>query len=182
MHIADIVNLVKWEELSEIILCGHSYGGCVVRGASEELGDRIASVIYVDAYLPKNGESLMDLFPVAQVEDARRMVREMGNGWKIAPLPAAAFNVNPNDAAWVDAQCTPQSLASFEEKIKLSKNILPVRGGMYISAMNYTPPSAIAVSRARADANGWRTESLQCGHDIMIDLPQELSQLLLEFA
>jgi pimeloyl-ACP methyl ester carboxylesterase len=181
-HIADIVNLVRWEGLSNVILCGHSYGGCVISGAAEQLGELVSSLVYIDAYVLQDGESLLDLFPVEQVEEARRMVQSTGEGWKISPLPAAVFNVDPNDSEWVDAQCTPQPLASFEEPIVLTRGAAPVRGGMYILATNYGEPFPMTASRDRAKKKGLRCESLPCGHEVMLDLPNELTDLLLQYA
>ena len=62
-HITDVVNLIRWEELSGIVLCGHSYGGCVITGVADRLSDRIAALVYLDAFVPEDGQSLYDILP-----------------------------------------------------------------------------------------------------------------------
>ena len=62
-HIADIVNLIKWEELSDVVLCGHSYAGCVITGAPDQIPDRIKALVFLGAFLLENGESIMDIVP-----------------------------------------------------------------------------------------------------------------------
>src|SRR5687768_1637622 len=60
-HITDVVNVMKWEELSGIVLCGHSYGGMVVSGVAEQMADKIASIVFLDAFVPENGDAMADL-------------------------------------------------------------------------------------------------------------------------
>src|SRR6202167_6610182 len=62
-HVADVVNLIEWEELSDIVLVGHSYGGMVVTGVADALPDRVRSLVYLDAFVPKNGEALLNFLP-----------------------------------------------------------------------------------------------------------------------
>jgi pimeloyl-ACP methyl ester carboxylesterase len=60
-HIEDVVNLIRWEELSDVVLCGHSYGGCVITGVADRLPNRIGAMVYLDAFTPEDGESLFDI-------------------------------------------------------------------------------------------------------------------------
>jgi len=82
-HIADVMNLIRWEELSDVVLCGHSYGGCVVTGVADRMPDRIRALVYVDAFVPENGQSLHDTLPAeqkhAQVEGARKTGERTGS-------------------------------------------------------------------------------------------------------
>jgi Alpha/beta hydrolase family len=112
-HIADIVNLIQWEELSQVVLCGHSYGGCVVTGVADRVPDRIAELVYLDAFVPENGQSLHDTLP-PEVRDAQvQGAQQIGDGWRVPPIPAEVFNVNSRDLDWVNRQCTMQPLATF---------------------------------------------------------------------
>jgi pimeloyl-ACP methyl ester carboxylesterase len=178
-HIADGVNLLRWEDLSDVILCGHSYGGSVIRGIADRVPERIRTLVYLDAFVPEDGESLFDLAP----EHARHMrlqAQTTGSGWNVPPIPAESFNVNPRDAAWVNAQCTPQSIASFEERIKLNRLPSRTHDTFYILATGWDD-SPFRAAHERAKAKGWRTHSVNCGHEVMLDLPGELTDLLLEF-
>ena len=63
VHVDDVVNLLRWEELDDVILCGHSYGGCVISGAADAVPDQIAALAYLDAFLLEEGEGLHNLLP-----------------------------------------------------------------------------------------------------------------------
>jgi pimeloyl-ACP methyl ester carboxylesterase len=181
-HIADVANLIRLEELSDVILCGHSYGGCVMSGAADRVPNRIRALVYLDAFILENGEALIDLLPPEQVERMRRMAQDAGDGWKVPPIPAEAFKVNPRDSAWVDRQCTPQSLAAFEERIKLTNSFTLIKDVTHILATGYTEGSPFPACHERAKKKGWKTRTIPCGHDVMLDLPEELTALLLDFA
>src|ERR1044071_8351325 len=98
-HIDDVVNLIRWEELSDVVLCGHSYGGAVVRGAADRVASQISALVYLDAFLVGNGQCVYDTLPEAQRDRQLELVHSVGDGWKVPPIPAEAFHVNESDAA-----------------------------------------------------------------------------------
>lgn len=181
-HVQDIVNVIKYENISDAILCGHSYGGMVITGVANQIPERIRSLVYIDAYVPADGESLTDIqgpeMAAAYVAQARE------TGGMIPPIQASVFNVNEADVAWVDSLSLPQPLGTF---------VQAVRGGVDAPAL-----SAINRSFIFAGANGgdwfvpthlrlrdhpdWRVHEVDCGHNIMLDRPGELASLLLEGA
>jgi pimeloyl-ACP methyl ester carboxylesterase len=181
-HIADVVNLIRWEELSDVILCGHSYGGFVISGAADCIPDRIRALVYLDAFVPEDGECLFDLLPPEQVQRTRQQAQVSGDGWKVAPIPAEVFQVNPRDRAWVNAQCTPQPLACFEERIKLTGGLGRIQDVTHILATGFREGSPFPPCHERAKTRGWKTRTMACGHDVMLDLPGELTAFLLELA
>jgi pimeloyl-ACP methyl ester carboxylesterase len=127
------VNLIKWEELSDVVLCGHSYAGCVITGVADQIPDRIKALVFLDAFVLENGESLMDIVPPEVARAIRDQAKVAGEGWKVNPLPAHILGVrDPHDAAWVDAQCTPQAIATFEERIKLTGNLEHIQDIAYM--------------------------------------------------
>src|SRR5205809_2952479 len=87
-HILDIVNLIRWEELSDIVLCGHSYGGCVISGVADRIPDRIRALVYLDAFVPENGENLGQHVPGPLFNQLLEGVTKVGDGWKVPPIPA----------------------------------------------------------------------------------------------
>ena len=180
-HIDDIVGLIRWEELGDIVLVGHSYGGCVVTGVADRIGEKIAALVYLDAFVPQDGQSLHDALPPEQRMAQLDGSEASGEGWLVPPIPAAAFNVNPADRDWVDAQCTPQPLSCFDQKARLKHDRPPVRAIHYILATDWagTPFGQFA---DKARSNGWPTREMACGHDVMLDRPEELTQALLEIA
>ena len=93
-HIADILSLIQWEELSRIILCGHSYGGFVISGVADRIPDRIRALVYLDAFVPEDGECLFDLVSPEMAAGMRRQAATSGDGWKVDPIPGEVFQVN----------------------------------------------------------------------------------------
>ena len=85
-----------------MILCGHSYGGGVIRGTADRAPERIRKLVYLDAFVPEDGESLFDLAP-EHAQLLRLQAQTAGAGWKVPPIPAERFNVNLRDAVWVNA-------------------------------------------------------------------------------
>lgn len=177
-HIADVVNMIRWEELSEVILCGHSYGGCVISGAADQIPERIGALVYLDAFVLEDGESVFDILGDAGTR-MREQARATGDGWKVALIPAEVFGVNAADRASVNAQCTPQAIACFEQKIRLTGGLNRIRNVTHILATGFREGSPFPVSHERARQRGWRTETVACGHDVMLDLPEELARTLL---
>ena len=180
-HVDDVANLIRWEELDSVILCGHSYGGCVISGVAELLTERIAALVYLDAFLLEDGECLHDLLPAEHREMQVSLANEFGEGWRVPPIPAEVFNVNPLDRDWVDRQCTPQPLATFQQSIRLSGGPSPISRNHFIYASDWegTP---FAVSYDRAKARRWTTSEIACGHDVMLDRPEALTSELLQMA
>jgi pimeloyl-ACP methyl ester carboxylesterase len=178
-HIEDVMNLIRWEELSDVILCGHSYGGCVISGVADRVPDRIRSLVYLDAFVLEDGESLHDLLPEDQRQQQLDGVKNAGEGWKVPPIPGEFFNVNAQDLAWMNGQCTVQPLATFQQKIRLTGAFRKVQKVAFILATGYAH-SPFMPSYEKAKARGWKTLSMPCGHDVMLDMPAELTLALAE--
>ena len=179
-HVTDIVNLIEWERLADVVLCGHSYGGFVVSGVAEQAADAIASIVFLDAFLPKDGERMADLLSPKPREALQALVAQ--GATTMPPIPAAVFQVNEKDRAWVDGLCTPQPLAALTQPIKLTGARDRIAKKSYIRAKGYPSPSFDAAhERARSDAS-WRHYEVPCGHDVMVDMPERLAEILLEVA
>jgi pimeloyl-ACP methyl ester carboxylesterase len=175
-HIADIANLLRWEELSDVVLVAHSYGGFVARHVVDRHPDRIRHVVYLDAFVPEDGQSLNDHAP-AFADMFRAQAREQGEGWRIPPVPSGVFAVNPEDAPWMDAQCTPHPLSTFEEPARLSGAGERVPAS-YVLAGDF-PGSPFPPFAEAARQKGWPCDTLAGGHDLMLDAPGEVAALLM---
>ncbi|MGO1077755.1 alpha/beta fold hydrolase [Inquilinus sp. CA228] len=177
-HVEDLANLLVWEELRDIVLVGHSYGGIVIRQVADRLPDRMRALVYLDAFVPEDGHCLNDYLP-DQGQRFRDQAAASGDGWKVPPPPAAYFAVNAADAAWVDGLCTMQPLSSFAAPVRLSGACDGVANIGYVLATGF-PGSPFPQFHAAAAERGWWWADLPCGHDIMVDMPAELTALLLE--
>ena len=179
-HILDIVNLIRWEELTDIVLCGHSYGGCVVSGVADRLPERIRALVYLDAFVLEDGQNQMQHLSEACSRQFREGAENLGEGWKVPPVSAAAFNVNAADREWVDRQCTMQPIETMLQRLHLTGGIETVKNVTFIRAAGYSEGSPFPPFYEKANARGWTTRTVPCGHDVMLDLPEELSALLVE--
>jgi len=180
-HITDVVNLIRWEELSGVVLCGHSYGGCVITGVADRLSDRIAALVYLDAFVPEDGQSLFDILPTFYKTSQLEAAQRDGGGWRVPHIPAEVFNVSAGDREWVNRQCTMQPIATFQQVIKLIGKGDPVKRVTFILATDF-PDSPFPAFYERAKVRGWKTLTMPCGHDVMLDRPEELTGALLEIA
>jgi pimeloyl-ACP methyl ester carboxylesterase len=180
-HIEDVVNLIEWEELSDVVLCGHSYGGCVISGVADRVPNGIGTLIYLDAFVLRDGQSLHVTLPPFQKEMQLEGATRAGDGWKVPPIPAEVFNANTIDRAWVNRQCTPQPLATLHQAIKLRGNADTIKNVTFVLATAFNDSPFLQFYK-EAKAKGWNTLTLACGHDVMLDLPEKLTQVLVEVA
>ncbi|MDE1974741.1 MAG: alpha/beta hydrolase [Hyphomicrobiales bacterium] len=178
-HISDVANDIKWKELKDIVLVGHSYGGMVISGVAETMEQAIASFVMLDAFMPENDQSVIDLWPAPMREGL--LAAERGGATTIPPRAAALFKVNEKDCAWVDAQCTPQPIKCFLQKLPLTGARERIARKTYIRAAGYENPYFNA-GLASARAKKWRTYEVPCGHDVMLDMPERLTEILQDVA
>ena len=181
-HVTDIANVLRWEELSDVVLCGHSYGGMVISGVADRMPDRIRSLVYLDAFVPVDGQSTFDFMPAERVQMFKDGARAKGDGWRMPPIPAAVFKVREEHQAWVDAQCTPHPLACFEDKIHLTGARERIARKTFILATDYNPSAFQGIAERLRHDPSWKIHTLPCGHDTMVDLPRETADILLKEA
>jgi pimeloyl-ACP methyl ester carboxylesterase len=176
-HVADVANLLHYDDLRDVVLCGHSYGGCVIAGAIERAPERIASAVFLDAFIPQNGQAVFDIVPPEQ--RARQLEAIAGaGGIALPPIPAANFRVNAADRAMVDARCVPQPAGTFGERIVLTDAQARVAHRSFVRATAYPSVTFDRFRGAAADA-GWTVYDVPCGHDVMLDDPDRLVEILL---
>ncbi len=173
-HIQDILNVIKYEDLRDIVLIGHSYGGMVATGVADRARDRIAQLIYLDAFVPDDGQSLLDLN-----EPARQRMQELaksGDGWRVPPNPTPS-DTPPADVEWLSARRVDMPIKCFEMKRALA---LP---RSYIYATRITPADTFGPFAARAKSEpGWRYHEIDASHSPAVTAPDALMALLQKIA
>jgi len=179
-HVTDIVNVLRYEDLRDVVLCGHSYGGLVVSGVVEAVPERIAALVFLDAFVPENGQSLLDLLP--ETIRAHQIEAAAANAGFLPPLSAEYFGVNERDRAYVDAQCVPQPLATFREALVLTGAREGVPHKTYLRAGRYRSIPFDAARDAVTGAPGWVVDTIPSGHDVMLDAPEALASALIAAA
>ena len=188
-HIRDVAGCIEAEEISDIILVGHSYGGMVITGLADRMADRIKALVYLDAFVPGDGESLMALLHktlepsvAAQFIGGFRGALLEKNKGMMHPLPAEMFNVSATNREWVNRRCVPQALATFEMPVLLSGKIENVKRRLYILADGWDPSPFRYFAKKYTEAPGWDVIKLPSGHDVMVDLPNELAAAIAKIA
>ena len=177
-HVTDILNLIRCEDLSGVVLLGHSYGGMVITAVADQIPEKVAALVYLDAFVPEDGQSLFDLNIPANTQMFLDRAGQNG-GLTIPPPPAKAyFGVNDADAARVDALAVPHPIGTMIEKIKLTGAHRSVKKNIYVHGAVLPRESPFKPFYERAKAAGWEAHALPCGHDIMLDLPGELTEIL----
>jgi len=181
-HVMDVVNTILYEDLSDIVLLGYSYGGMVVTGSLSVVADRVAHLVYLDAFLPSDGECLDDLAGAGYSAGAIGP----GGEWLVPPLSRALHN--PVEAAWYTARRSPHPVGCFTEPVRLHKPLedYPFTR-TYVKATEEPRPADggrpspfwRAADRARNDP-AWRYRELDTDHMILVNRPAELVGLLLE--
>jgi pimeloyl-ACP methyl ester carboxylesterase len=177
-HITDVVNVFEWEDLIDAVLVGHSYAGWVVTGAVERLEARVSALVYLDAFLPDDGQRGVDFLNEAQTE-AFNAAREKGEISRPGPNSTALRIQRPEDAAWVDSKITPQPIGVSLDRLELTGARDRVATKLYVRTPLFPQPRFdAALARCQADP-GWQTAIMQnCGHDPMVDDPDGVVALL----
>jgi pimeloyl-ACP methyl ester carboxylesterase len=155
-HIADVINLIRWEELSDVVLCGHSYGGCVVSGVADRIPEKISALVHLDAFVPEDGQRLHDTLPPEAREAQLEATRKAGEGWKMPPIPPETFNVNAPDRDWLDRQSTLHPLACFQQPLRLTGAIDRIGDITYILATGWAPHRSLSFTAKRKPRDGRR--------------------------
>jgi pimeloyl-ACP methyl ester carboxylesterase len=182
-HIADINSLIEFEELRSVILCGHSYGGIVITGVADKMPDCLSTLVFLDAFIPNDGQSMQDLLPPERRLQAERIVAEQGDGWLIPARSAASFDVaDTEDRAWVDRRCVPHPFETMRQGVKLNGAWCAVPRKVYVKATGYQKsPFGPYADRVRHDPV-WEYLECACGHDVMVDDPDWLISLFSDVA
>jgi pimeloyl-ACP methyl ester carboxylesterase len=184
LHIRDIVAVLEFEDLREVILVGHSYGGMVITGVADRAAERVARLVYLDAATPVNGQSLVDV--AGPIIEAVRPSGETVNGIELVLLPApgaAAFYgvTDPDDQAWADAKLTPHPWVCFAQPLTLTNELalsaIPQFHIVCTSTLATRDPELMG--SALAEGRLW---DIDTGHDLMITEPEKVTGALLEVA
>jgi pimeloyl-ACP methyl ester carboxylesterase len=168
-HIDDIVNEMVWKDLSDVVLVAHSYGGIVGTGVIEQVPERIASVVYLEAFIPEDGQSFASMAPDMTFE-----------GLSIPPFESGIGDyLREEDRAWSNSKASPHPTASFTQPLKVTGAYERVAKKTFIVATGW---DAFAKEADKHRKPGWTVREIACGHDAPIDMPDELTDMLIEAA
>ncbi len=186
-HAADVLAVLDVEELHDVVLCGHSYGGVPVTLAADHRPERLRSVIYVDAIVPDEGDSVLDVAGSEFAGRVRAGLAEHGPAWRV-PIPDELLPVGGDDVARERyiARLRDHPAASFAEPMRLRGGLGSVRRSFVRCAEDGDDGPAVSdpagVAAARARAQGWDYRELVGAHDVQLTDPGAIATLLDELA
>ena len=181
-HVEDVVSAVEHEDLRDVILVGHSYGGAVITMAADRLAPRLRRVIYLDAAAPVDGQASTGAFAEGTADKLAELSDE---DWLLPPLPLAAVGVTDEaDGAWMDARRHPHPMPTLNEPLKLSGESKAIPRTYIVHTQKQAmvemfgvDPLAPFVERAKKE--GWRMQEIAAGHDAMITHPRDVADALI---
>ena len=186
-HIADLLGVLEHEDLEQVVLCGHSYGGIPVTGAADRQPERVRLLVYIDALVPRDGESAFDLLPASFAQDARASAAAHGDGWRVsmpADLQPPVGSVSEDIRGRYVARLGGQPLATFADRVSLTGAVERVpRAFVRCIAGDLAESSAgdpIAPMAARAQTEGWLYRELIAPHDPQLADPWATAAVLHE--
>ena len=176
-HIGDVVAAIEMENLNDAILIGHSYGGMVATGVADRARARISQLVYLDAFVPRDGQSLFDLQPAEARTRMRELARTDGEGWRLPPTQMPADTPDA-DIAWASGRRRPQPIKTFEQKLRLMSREPPLPRA-YIYAKRSGPGDTFRqfADRAKGDSS-WKYYEMDASHNPHITCPQDLMATL----
>ena len=181
-HVDDLVTLIEEQDLTDVILVGHSYAGLVISSVANQVPDRIAHPVYLDAMVPKDGETAIDVMPVTQA------MIDQADSWRIPPLPErpppfGLFGVtDPADIAWLREMLSDQPVLCLQQPVRLDNPAVNAIARTYIECVGAKPAGIRRREIPAIQPNGsptpvWEQPS---GHDCTLTMPAELTELLLK--
>ncbi len=174
-HIQDLLGVIKFEELTDFILLAHSYGGIVATGVADRVPEHIRRLVYLDAFVPRDGQSMYDLVPAGNLELFRKGLAE-GDGWRVPPMPIPA-DTSPEDKQWVERFRMPQPMHCFDTPLKLVRGDTKVPR-TYIYARKTSPADPFRQFADRAKSEGWDSREIDASHSSQVTAPEALTKLL----
>lgn len=178
-HITDVASLLFYEDLSDVVLVGHSYAGMVITGVAAKAAERLGQLIYLDAYLPDEGESEADLWPADMRAEIEADAKE-SRGCRPPPSPELMGITDRAMADWVQERVTPHPMATYTEAVPKGSQQSASLPRAYIRCTEGPLTSVFGRFADKARAAGWPVREIATGHDAMLTAPDAVAERLLE--
>jgi pimeloyl-ACP methyl ester carboxylesterase len=182
-HLQDVIGVLRWEDLREVILVGHSYGGMVITGVAARAAERLSRLVYLDAFVPLGGQSLADLLGPQTTERFRSIAERDGQGWRL-PLPFPPESLGVSDPVLIESiqsRVVMQPLKAMLEPVPepvAGTAALP-RSYLYCAR---APMGLFESSAKYAREQGWDYRELDAGHGAPVADPGLVAGALMDVA
>jgi pimeloyl-ACP methyl ester carboxylesterase len=187
-HVDDVVNVLECENLNEVILVGHSSSGAVITGVADRVPQCLAHVVYLDAFVPGNGQTLMDLIPAERRQGVEQRVKSEGEGWllpSLAPMPWDEFLLKAwkiteeADRRWMLPRLAPTPYKVFKDPVRCPNSDSTPLERTFIRCLQWPNATFDAHLAHARGAIGWRHHELATSHEPFITHPELLAEVLL---
>jgi pimeloyl-ACP methyl ester carboxylesterase len=179
-HIRDILNVIRYEDLRDIVLIGHSYGGMVATGVADRARDRVNRLIYLDAFVPGDGQCLLDLLPESERQRMLGLAKA-GDGWRVPPNPTPP-DTAPADAEWLSERRVHHPINCITAPLALHGGELTLpRSDIYATRAAQLDTFGQFARRAKIEP-GWRYHEIDASHSPHVTAPDALMTLLEKIA
>jgi pimeloyl-ACP methyl ester carboxylesterase len=190
-HVTDIVNVLEYEDLGEVVLVGHSSGGAVITGAADRAPERFAHVVYLDAFVPEHDQSVLDLVAPERRRALEDLVETEGHGWlvpRFAPPPWETIVrdmwgvSDAADLAWVVERLRPTPVGHFRDPVQRRNPAAEALPRTYVRCRQFPSARFDEHAEMARRTEHWRYRELVASHHPAITIPGTLADLLLELA
>jgi pimeloyl-ACP methyl ester carboxylesterase len=179
-HVQDVVAVLESEELRNVVLVGHSYAGMVISGVAAKVPNRITRLVYLDAFVPEVGQSLLSLMPPGRADAVRKSAESDGEGWRIPPFPPERFGVtSQRDTEWLQRHLVPQPLRTFESPLAAAPPPPSKLPRTYIYCSKPAMGAFDQFADRLRDDRKWHFHDVKTGHDAMVTAPGETAKIFM---
>ena len=186
-HVNDVLGVLEFEDLKDVILVGHSYGGMIITSVAEHAAERLATLVYVDAFVPSDGQSAFECFPPWLANALDQQAAELGNGWRLpgfeGRLDLWALKDGPH-RDFVRTKLTDFAISCFKSPARLPTGAATKLRRAFIAcnAEGYRLTEVFEPFAAQARREGWPYLALPTGHDCHVEAPEQCVSFLLDLA
>jgi pimeloyl-ACP methyl ester carboxylesterase len=191
VHVADVVNMLALEALHDIVVVGDSSSGAVITGVADRVPDRIALVVYLDAFVPEDGQSVFDLIAAKRRQALETLVEREGDGWRVprfAPQPWETIVremwgvTDPSDVRWLVEHLGPTPVGHFRDPVHRSNPAAEKLPRAFIRCRRFPNPRLDRHAEMAERTAGWHSREIDAPHHAAFTVPQEVAELFLELA
>jgi pimeloyl-ACP methyl ester carboxylesterase len=177
-HVTDMVNVIRWNELDEIVLVGHSYGGMIITGVASQIPQRVKALVYLDAFVPtQDGQSAADLSIASRAAEIAKAAEGQDH---VPPNGFERWTSSPDKLDWLTRLTTPHPRTCFGQGVsKITDPSTQSVERVYILCTQHNPSPFVQFHQRYQEDERWRCETIDCLHDAMVEKPVELANMLM---
>jgi pimeloyl-ACP methyl ester carboxylesterase len=191
VHVTDVVNVLKYEDLRDVVLVGHSSSGAVITGVADRTPDHISQVVYLDAFVPQDGQAVVDLITPSRRQMMETLVTTEGNGWLLPRFATPPWDTivrdmwgvtDQDDVRWMLERLGPTPFGHLKDPVRRTNPAAEKVPRAYIRCRQFPSPRFDQHAAMAQRSQLWRYRELAAPHHAAVTMPEKVTDLLLEVA